>query len=154
MDRGLAVILTAVVGGIVAAQAPINSRLGATVGTFQAAVISFVVGLVALVAIMALASGGFGDLARARDLPWYYLTGGLLGAAYITAVLVTVRTLGVGGVTVVTVAAQLVASAVIDHFALLGIDRHPLTIQRLAGFVLLGAGALLVVNDQGQSLDR
>ena len=38
---------------------------------------------------------------------WYYLIGGLLGAAYVTTVLLTVRTLGAGGVTAATVAGQL-----------------------------------------------
>ena len=37
MDRGAAVALTAGVGGLIALQAPINSHLGKTIGTFQAA---------------------------------------------------------------------------------------------------------------------
>lgn len=37
MDRGAAVLLTAAVGGLIALQAPINSGLGRSVGTFQAA---------------------------------------------------------------------------------------------------------------------
>jgi hypothetical protein len=41
VDRGLAVALTAGVGGAIALQAPINSHLGKTVGTFQAAFVSF-----------------------------------------------------------------------------------------------------------------
>ena len=51
MDRGLAVSLTAVVGGCIALQAPINSQLGRAVGTFQAAFVSFAIGTVLLVAI-------------------------------------------------------------------------------------------------------
>ena len=34
MDRGVAVVLTAIAGGLVAMQAPVNSKLGKTVGTF------------------------------------------------------------------------------------------------------------------------
>src|SRR5215217_8237867 len=48
MDRGLALALTAVVGGMVALQAPINSGLGKAVGNFQAAFVSFLVGTVIL----------------------------------------------------------------------------------------------------------
>jgi uncharacterized membrane protein YdcZ (DUF606 family) len=40
VDRGIAVVLTAVVGGMVALQGPINSQLGRTIGTFQAAFFS------------------------------------------------------------------------------------------------------------------
>src|SRR2546423_8771919 len=96
MDRGVAVVLTAIAGGLVAMQAPINSKLGKAAGTFAAASISFLIGTAILVAITAL-SGWKVNLASAGKLPWYYLTGGLLGAAYVTTVLVSVRTLGAGG---------------------------------------------------------
>ena len=75
------------------------------------------------------------------------LTGGLLGAAYITSVLVTVRTLGLGGVTAATIAAQLAVSVVVDQFGLLGVTRQPITAARVAGVVLLGLGTYLVVRD-------
>ena len=48
MDRGLAVVLTAVVGGMVALQGPINSQLGKSIGTFQAAFFSFATGTIIL----------------------------------------------------------------------------------------------------------
>jgi bacterial/archaeal transporter family-2 protein len=105
VGRGLAVILTALVGGAVAMQAPINSRLGKSVGTFQAAFFSFAIGTVALFMIASLASGSLGGLRHVRSVPWYYLTGGLLGVCYVSTVLVTVRTLGAGGVTAATLAA-------------------------------------------------
>ena len=47
MDRGVAVVLTAFVGGLIALQAPINSTLGRIVGTFQAAFVSFAIGTIA-----------------------------------------------------------------------------------------------------------
>jgi len=105
VDRGVAVVLTAIAGGLVAMQAPINSKLGKAAGTFAAASISFLIGTAILLAITAL-SGWKVDLASAGKLPWYYLTGGLLGAAYVTTVLVSVRTLGAGGVTAATIAGQ------------------------------------------------
>ena len=104
MDRGVALVLTAAVGGLVALQAPINAQLGRTVGSWQAAAVSFTSGTVLLVAIVLVAGGGFGEVGEARGLPWYYLTGGVLGAAYVTTVLVTVRSLGAGGVVAATIA--------------------------------------------------
>ena len=53
--RGLAVALTAVVGGMVALQGPINSSLGKTIGTFQAAFFSFATGTIILAVIAGLA---------------------------------------------------------------------------------------------------
>lgn len=147
MDRSAAVLLTALTGGLVALQAPINSTLGRAIGTWQAAFVSFVVGTVALALIAALASGGLGRIGGVRDVSLLYLTGGLLGAAYITSVLVTVRTLGLGGVTAATIAAQLGVSVAVDHFGLLGVERQPVTAARVAGVVLLALGTFLVVRE-------
>jgi bacterial/archaeal transporter family-2 protein len=147
MDRGLAVALTACTGGLVALQAPINSMLGRAVGTWQAAFFSFAVGTVALALIATLAKGGLGQVAEARHLTWYYLTGGLLGAAYITSVLVTVRSLGAGGVVAATIAGQLAISVVVDHFGWLGVAKQPIDAARIIGIALLAAGTYLVVRD-------
>jgi transporter family-2 protein len=147
VDRGAAVLLTALTGGLVALQAPINSVLGRSIGTWQAAFVSFAIGTAALALIAALATGGMGQIAELRHVSALYLTGGLLGAAYITSVLVTVRTLGLGGVTAATIAAQLAVSVVVDQFGLLGVTRHPITAARVAGVVLLGLGTYLVVRD-------
>jgi transporter family-2 protein len=144
VDRGAAVVLTAAVGGLIALQAPINSMLGKAVGTWQAATVSFAIGTVVLV-VIALIAGGFGDLGEARNLSWYYLTGGLLGAAYVTSVLVTVRTLGAGGVTAATIAGQLTMAVVVDQLGILGVSKHPLNVTRAVGIVLLGLGTFLVV---------
>jgi bacterial/archaeal transporter family-2 protein len=145
VDRGLAVVLTALVGGLIALQAPINSSLGRAVGTWQAAAVSFGIGTVLLVGIVLLGAGGFGDLGEVRHLSWYYLLGGVLGAAYVTTVLVTVRTLGAGGVTAATIAGQLTMAVVVDQLGILGVERQPIGAQRVVGVVLLAAGTFLVV---------
>ena len=87
----------------------------------------------------ARARAGFGDVGQATDLRWYYLTGGLLGAAYVTTVLVAVRTLGAGGVTAATIAGQLSASVAIDRAGILGLPEKGLTAGRVAGIVLSSA---------------
>jgi transporter family-2 protein len=140
----VAVVLTAIAGGLVAMQAPINSKLGKAAGTFAAASISFLIGTAILLAITALSGSGV-NLASAAKLPWYYFTGGLLGAAYVTTVLVSVRTLGAGGVTAATIAGQLTAAVVVDQLGILGITKHAITLPRVAGVVLLAAGTFLVV---------
>jgi len=147
VTRELAVVLTAGTGGLIALQAPINSGLGRAIGTWQAAFLSVAIGAVALALIAALATGGLGQVAEVRNVGWVYLTGGLLGAAYITSVLVTVRSLGAGGVVAATIAGQLAISVVVDQFGLLGVPRQPLTAAKVAGLVLLAAGTYLVVRE-------
>jgi transporter family-2 protein len=147
VDRGAAVLLTAFTGGLVGLQAPINSTLGKAIGTWQAAFMSFTIGTVALALIAALATGGLGKIADVRHVSWIYLTGGLLGAAYITSVLVTVRSLGAGGVVAASIAGQLAVSVVVDQLGILGVARQPITAARIAGIALLAAGTYLVVRE-------
>lgn len=145
MDRALiAALATALVGGLIALQAPINSGLGRSTSTFAAALISFAVGTLLLLGVAAV-SGDINDLGGATGVRWYYLTGGLLGAAYVTTVLLTVRTLGAGGVTAATVAGQLTAAVVIDRLGVLGLDKTPITFTRVLGIALLIVGTVLVI---------
>jgi bacterial/archaeal transporter family-2 protein len=147
MDRGLAVLLTAVVGGLIALQAPINSTLGKSIGTLQAATVSFLIGTVVLATLALTAGGGFGDLGEVRHISALYLIGGLLGAAYVSTVLVTVRTLGAGGVTAATISGQLTMSLVIDQLGILGVEKQPIDAAKVIGVVLLAAGTFLIVRD-------
>ena len=144
MDKGLAVFLMAVVGGLIALQAPINASLGREAGSFAAALISFAVGTVILAAIVVL-SGKAGGLGEATSVPWYYLIGGLLGAAYVFTALVLVDEIGAGGVAAATVTGQLTLSVVLDRLGVLGLDETPLSWERLLGVALLLAGTFLIV---------
>jgi bacterial/archaeal transporter family-2 protein len=145
LSRGLAVLAGAGAGCLVGMQAPINSRLGKSIGTVQAASLSFVVGTVALVALAAVVRGGLGAYAHVDRAPWWALVGGLLGAVYVTVALLAVRTLGASGLTAVVIAGQLVISVVIDRFGLLGVARQNIAAHRVVGLALLVAGVALVV---------
>lgn len=144
MDRGLAVILTATAGGLIALQAPINAGLGRATGSLPAALVSFAVGTIALAAIVVL-SGKVSGLGSTFDVSWYYLLGGLLGAIYVANALIVVSTIGAGGVAAATVAGQLTASVAIDRLGLFGLDQVPISPARVIGVVLLIAGTVLVV---------
>ena len=147
MTKETALLLTVMAGGLIAMQAPINSMLGRSVGTFAAASLSFIVGTIALVLITVLVGGGFGDIGEARHLSWYYLMGGLLGAVYVTTALVAVRELGAGGVTAATISGQLSLSLVIDQLGILGVDKQAITWQRVLGVLLLALGTFLIIRD-------
>ncbi len=144
MDKGLAVVLTACAGGLVALQAPINAGLGKSTGGLPAALVSFSVGSLCLAAIVVL-SGKAGGLGSTFDVSWYYLVGGLLGAVYVTTALTAVATIGAAGVAAATVTGQLTAAVVIDRLGLFGLDQVPLSFARVAGVALLLAGTYLVL---------
>jgi bacterial/archaeal transporter family-2 protein len=144
VDRTTAVLVTAAAGGLIAMQAPINGRFGRAIGSVPAASVTFAIGLVALLALTA-ARGELGRLTETTGVPWHYLAGGLFGAIYVTTVLITVGTLGAGPVVAATIAGQLTVSLVLDQYGLLGVARDPITLEKLAGVVLLALGVLLIV---------
>ncbi len=145
MSRVLAVLVGVGAGGLVGLQAPINSRLGKSVGSAEAATVSFLVGTAALVLILLIARGGLGGLGQIGRAPWWALVGGLLGAVYVSVALVAVRTLGASGLTAVVIGGQLTISVLIDRFGLLGVAKQSIDAQRIAGLVLLAAGVVLIV---------
>jgi bacterial/archaeal transporter family-2 protein len=145
VSRLLAVALVAVAGVLVGAQPAVNARLGRTVGAVPAAAVSFTVGTIALLLIVSFTNEGFSGLANVGKAPWWAFVGGLLGAAYVTVAILTVRTLGVSALTAVVISGQLLAAVLIDRFGLLGIAKQPIGTTRILGLVLLVAGVVLVV---------
>jgi bacterial/archaeal transporter family-2 protein len=147
MDRGVAVAVAAVIGGLVATQAPLNSQLGRSVGGLQASVVALFVSLVALTTL-ATVTGGLGGIRRIGDAPWHVaIGGGLAGALYVGSIVWTVRALGAGGLTAVTIAGQLAVAVAMDHYGWLGVERTPVTVAKVAGIVLLGLGTWLVIRE-------
>jgi len=146
MDRGTAVLLTALAGGVISLQAPVNALLGDRIGTPAALFVSFLVGTVALLGLV-VAAGDVGRVGGAGAAPWWMLTGGVMGAVFVTSLVVTIRSLGVGGITAAAIAGQLVVAVVVDHFGWLGVERQPASFARVAGIALLAAGTFLVVRE-------
>ena len=144
MDRGIAVALMALTGGLIAMQPAVNAGLGKATGNIAAALVSFAIGTLLLAVIVALA-GQAGGVGEAFGVPWYLLLGGVLGAAYVFTALVTVSSIGAGGVAAATITGQLTFSVVLDRIGFLGLDETPITPERILGVVLLLAGTFLIV---------
>ncbi len=137
-------ILMALVGGLIALQPAVNAGLGRATGNLAAALISFAVGAVLLALLVAL-SGQASGVGSTFDVPWYYLLGGVLGAAYVFTALVTVSSIGAGGVAAATITGQLTTSIVLDRLGVLGLEQTAITPARAGGVVLLLAGTYLIV---------
>jgi len=145
VDRSVALVVAVSIGAAVAAQAPINSRLAQSTGGLPATTIALGVSFLALIVLTTL-TGKLGGLSHIGDAPtWAVVCGGLVGALYVGSIVWTVRALGAAGLTAATIAGQLGAAMLIDHFGWLGVDRSPITAAKLAGVALLAAGTYLVV---------
>ena len=148
MSKELAVLLTVAAGGLVAAQAPANNVLSNSVGSFGAALVSFVVGTGLILVITFTIAGGIEGDAGARAPAWYYwVLGGVGGAAIVVVTLITVRELGAGGTTAAVIAGQLALSVVLDRAGVLGLEERTITWDKLLGIALLVAGTVLVVRE-------
>jgi bacterial/archaeal transporter family-2 protein len=145
VSKTLAVLVGVGAGCLVGMQAPVNSRLGKTVGGLQAASFSFLVGTLALVSLTFVLRGGLGSFGRLGHVPWWAMIGGLLGAVYVFVALEAVRTLGASGLTAVVITGQLAISVLVDRLGLLGVEKQQVGLSRILGLVLLVAGVVLVV---------
>jgi transporter family-2 protein len=65
----------------------------------------------------------------------------------VTVALLAVRPLGTGGVIAATIAGELSVAVLIDQLGLFGVARHPVSLGRVAGILLLAAGVVLIVRD-------
>ena len=132
-----------VCGGIaVAVQPSINGRLAQKTGVLESSCISFTVGALALLALVLLS--GRNGLRGIGDASWWELTGGLLGAFFVTMTIVVIPRLGTATAMATIIASQVAAGLILDQFGLFGFRQVPIDLKRGIGLVLLLVGAGLV----------
>jgi transporter family-2 protein len=138
-------LMAALVGAGITIQVGMNATVRMTIGSpVLAAIVNFVVGLAALV-LLAIASGARvvpGSVAAVPAWAWF---GGLLGATYVAATTVLGPKLGAASFLALTLAGQMVAALLVDHYGVIGFPQSPLTPTRLLGTALLVVGVLLIM---------
>jgi transporter family-2 protein len=129
-------------GITIALQPSINSRLAQKVGVLESACISFAVGTIALLTVVLLT--GKGNLRGLADATWWELTGGILGAIFVSATIFVVPRIGTAAAMAATIAAQLITGAMLDHYGAFGVKEVHFDLKRAAGCALLAAGVILI----------
>ncbi|MEJ2200706.1 MAG: DMT family transporter [Desulfuromonadaceae bacterium] len=137
--------LAFLIGTLLPVQSAVNARLGQVLQhPLQAALISFSVGTGFLVGFVLLTGIGFPGSGLVHQVPWYLLCGGMLGAVYVTSILMLVPHIGVANVLMAALVGQLFLSMLIDHFGWLGVPVHACGFPRLLGALFLLIGVMLV----------
>lgn len=139
-----ALVAAFVSGALVALQAPTNAMLSRAVGSpVNAALVSFAVGLAALI-VVALSLGVRPGGGEVRALPWYAWTGGLYGAIFVAVAAFAAPRLGITFFLTVAIAGQLAMALFLDRAGAFGLPVQEIGWQRIAGVLLVLAGAWLV----------
>lgn len=144
MRTSLVALLLVFLGGVaLAIQTPLNGAVGRRlVDSVAAASISFGVGFAVLLAISLLRGSGLVP-EKLVALPWWAWTGGLFGAFYVTAVVISVPRLGVVSLTAALILGQLVTALALDRIGAFGMNAIDLSWQRILSVLLVAAGLLL-----------
>jgi transporter family-2 protein len=137
------VLVAVLAGACIALQGAVNTELSQHVGQVRAVAFSISVSFLILALIISLRPGP-GSFAGLRATPQWAFIGGVLGVLILTATIVAVPRIGVAATTGAIVAGQVVVSAIVDRFGLLGMTMRPLTPARLAGLVLVVVAVALV----------
>ena len=142
MSPWLVVLMMMAGGALMACQAPINAVLKTHVGIFESSLVSFLVGTLILIVVVLF--WGKGNLGGIRNVSWWHLLGGLIGAVFVTATLVAAPRIGVTQMVMATLAGQMVAALLIDRFGWLGMTTKPIDLTRVAGVALLILSVILI----------
>ncbi|RJG03541.1 DMT family transporter [Noviherbaspirillum sedimenti] len=144
----LYILLALAAGVLLPIQVGVNNSLRAGVGTpLIAALISFVVGSACLLAYTLVVRAPWPSAATLAGLPSWSWMGGALGAFYVAASILAAQKLGAANLIGITVAAQLLTSLVLDHYGAIGYAQHDINLWRIAGALLMIAGAVLILKN-------
>ena len=141
--------LAVIAGVMLATQSGINAQLRTAVGNpVMAALISFLIGTFALlIYILLFNKTEAGMVQSLREMSLYKWTGGLIGALYVTGVIIVAPRIGATNTAGLIVAGQILFALFLDHYGLLGFAQHSVNYMRLAGAVLLIAGVFLILKN-------
>ena len=131
-------------GSFLPLQAGLNAKLGrAGNSPVHAAMISFVVGTVALIAYILLTRQTV-SWAGIRSAPPQVWIAGVLGAFYVTVIILAFPQLGPGLTFGLVVAGQMVISILLEQFDVLVSQPHPITPMRVLGVLLVVGGVVII----------
>lgn len=138
---GWALGLAVLAGVLVALQQTVNGRVTHASGSALAAAwINFAIGSAVLAVVAAFRTGSVGSIPWDH---WWFLLGGVIGAAYVVVTAAIVRTLGVLMLSLTLILGQLVGAVLLDAFAPSG---RELTAATLVGAALTAVAVLLAAS--------
>jgi len=146
MDTILWALFGVIAGACIATQAPINVQLGKGLGLpIAAAAVSFLAGGIVLWLLTFTFARIQGvSLDFSAPAPWMFVAGGLLGAVYVFSTVILTPIMGAAAVMALSVTGQMIAGMALDKVGFMGMAVREISMGRIAGAVLLVAGAVMI----------
>ena len=138
-------VIVLLIGFLLAIQGSINTQLTTFLkNPIQGGLVNFMVGFFCLIILNVIFRTQIPDWEHLKTTPWYLFAGGMLGAIFVSSVIFFIPRIGVSTVLAASIAGQLIAASVIDHFGFFGLTVHPISAGRVAGILLLLGGIFLI----------
>ncbi len=118
----------------------LNKQLGQPV---WAGILTYATGLLGMLLIQLFVRQPV-PVGQAAGVSWWAWMGGVISILSTMAGLTLVQRLGSGIFTSLSLTASLVVSVLLDHFGLLGLKQHPVSVGRVVGCGLLIGGVWLI----------
>lgn len=146
MQKEVYYLFALAAGLAVAIQTGVNAQLRLTIqNPTLTALISFLTGTFVLFMYVMLTS--YQQLPAAATLykiSWWKYLGGIMGAFYITTVVIIAPKIGAANTLGFIVAGQLISAVIFDHFGLIGFVVRQITFLRVLGVIFLVLGVYLI----------
>lgn len=121
-------------GAALGIQSASNGSLSSKIGVLETALLTFVSG--AAILFLLVLFFGSGEFSKIFTVPKWQLSAVFLGVLFLSLLVLTVPKIGVVGAGIATIAGQLIAGMIIDHFGVIGLH-IPMTTSRYIAVVAL-----------------
>jgi len=144
MNKIMWIALAFLSGAFLPIQAGLNAKLGKAAGSpVYASMLSFAIGTVALISYILITKQSI-SWAGVKEEPTQVWFGGLLGAFYVTVIILAFPKLGPGLTFGLVVAGQMFISILLEHFNILVAQQNPISFMKIIGVLLVIAGVIVI----------
>lgn len=145
MPTWIFLLMAVIAGFALPTQAAINNKLAVAMQSpVLSALISFTVGTLTLLAYCLVSNVPLRAVFATKNVSAIAWTGGLLGAYFVTAVILLVPRLGVALTFSLIIAGQMLITLLLDHYGFLGVPVKSINLPRALGALFLIAGVILI----------
>jgi len=144
MNKIIWIALAFLSGAFLPIQAGLNAKLGKTVESpVYASMLSFVIGTLGLITYILITKQSM-SWAGVREAPAHVWIGGLLGAFYVTVIILAFPKLGPGLTFGLVVAGQMIISILLEHFNILVAQQNSISFMKVLGVLLVVVGVIII----------